>query len=207
MKDKLKRINKIAGVLIFADFFLHAGWGLVGPIFAIFLVQNIEGGNLGTIGFVAATYWFVKSISQPFIADIFDLKKGEEDDFKCLIGGMIVANLIPLGYFFSTQIYHIFLLEAVRGIAMAFVVPAWLGMFSRHIDKNWYAFTWSIQSTVIGLSAAFAAAFGGVIASILGFKAIFILVSFLGLLSTGLLYTIRDRIFLKDHKIFNPDEK
>ncbi|MDD5606394.1 MAG: MFS transporter [Candidatus Pacebacteria bacterium] len=205
MKKKLLgRINKVAVTFIFSDFLLHTGWGLIGPIFAIFLIENIKGGNLGTVGFVAATYWFVKSVSQPFIANAFDLNKGEEDDFKFLITGMVVANLVPLGYFFSTQIHHIFLLEAIRGMAMAFVVPAWLGMFSRHINKNWYAFTWSIQSTSIGLSMAFAAAFGGVIASLLGFKVIFILVSIFGLFSTSFLFSLRNKIFLKDHETFNP---
>lgn len=204
MKDKL---NRVIFTLILSDFFLHTGWGLIGPIFAIFLTEQIKGGNLGTIGFVAATYWFVKSVTQPFIANLFDLNKGEEDDFKFLIIGMVVANLVPIGYFFSTQIHHIFFLEAIRGVGMAFVAPAWLGMFSRHINKNWYAFSWSIQSTAIGLSMAFAAAFGGVIASVIGFKVIFILITIFGLLATALLFTIKDQIFLKDHKVFNFHEE
>jgi MFS family permease len=210
MKKRQNRINKIAVTFIFADFFLHTGWGLVGPIFAIFLTENIAGGSLGTVGFVAATYWFVKSVCQPFIANLFDLKKGETDDFNFLIMGLIVANLVPLGYFFSNQIHHIFLLEAIRGIAMAFVVPAWLGIFSRHIKKDWYAFTWSIQSTVVGLSVAFSAAFGGVIASLLGFRVIFILVSIFGLISAISLSFMRKKILFNNSsfspKIFSEEE-
>ncbi len=202
MKNKISRINRVAIILIISDFFLHGSWGLIVPIFAIFLTDNISGVNLGIIGFIAATYWFVKSISQPFIANVFDLRKGEEDDLKYLIIGMVVANLVPIGYIFATQIYHIFLLEAVRGLAMAFVVPAWLGMFSRHIDKDWYAFSWSIQSTLVGLSLSFAAAFGGVIAAAYGFKIIFICVSIFGLFGASLLFLIRKSIFSKDHEIF-----
>ena len=192
-------LNKIIKILIASDFFLHSGWGLIGPIFAIFLTRQIEGGSLEMVGFVAAVYWFSKSIAQPFIAHVLDVKKGERDDFKFLITGMFVANLVPLGYFFSSQIYHVFILEFIRGIAMACVVPAWAGIFTRHIDKGWEAFSWSLQSTGIGFAAGFAAAFGGIVAGILGFKVVFVLVSIFGLFSSSLLFFIRPLLFSKAH--------
>jgi len=192
-------VNKVVKTLILADFFLQAGWGLIGPIFAVFIIKNIRGGSLAMIGFVAATYWIAKSISQPFIAYFFDLKKGEKDDFKFLIVGMYVANLIPLGYLFSSQIWQIFLLEFIRGLAMACVIPTWSGIFTRHIDKGWEAFSWSIESTAIGFAFGFAAAFGGVMATILGFKIVFVLVSTFGLTASSVLLLIRNQIFPKDH--------
>lgn len=190
--------NKVIKVLVFSDFLLQSGWGLVGPIFAIFITRHIAGGSVVMVGFIAATYWLTKSIIQPFIAYYFDLKKGEKDDFRFLIGGMFTANLIPIGYLFSSQIEHIFLLEFIRGLAMACVIPSWSGIFTRHIDKGWEAFSWSIESTAIGFAFGFAAAFGGVLASVLGFKAIFILISVFGLASSFLLLLIRHQVFPKD---------
>lgn len=35
-------LNKVIRILIASDFLLQSGWGLVGPIFAIFLTQQIE---------------------------------------------------------------------------------------------------------------------------------------------------------------------
>jgi len=202
-------INRVIKTLIVSDFVLQAGWGLIGPIFAIFITRNIHGGNLVMVGFIAATYWIVKSIVQPFIAYFFDLKKGEKDDFKFLIVGMYVANLVPLGYLFASQLWHIFLLELVRGLAMACVVPSWSGIFTRHISKGWEAFSWSIESTSIGFAFGFAAAFGGVMAAALGFKTVFVLVSVFGLISSSVLLLIRRDIFPKDHFILRvpPSEK
>jgi DHA1 family multidrug resistance protein-like MFS transporter len=194
-------INKVIKILITSDFLLQSGWGLIGPIFAIFITQQIQGGNVAMVGFIAATYWITKSIIQPFIARFMDIKKGEKDDFKFLIRGMYIANLIPLGYLFSTQPWHIFTLEFIRGLAMAFVMPSWSAIFTRHIDKGWEAFSWSIESTAIGFAAGFAAAFGGIIAAILGFKVLFILVSIFGLASSTLLLLIRHRIFPREHFI------
>lgn len=190
-------ISKIIRTLVTSDFLLQSGWGLIGPIFAIFITRNITGGTLAMVGFVAATYWITKSIVQPFIAYFFDLRKGEKDDYIFLIVGMFVANLVPLGYLFSSQIWQIFLLEFVRGLAMACVVPSWAGIFTRHISKGWEAFTWSIESTAISFSFGLAAAFGGIIASALGFKAVFVLVSILGLSASFSLLLIRHKIFPK----------
>lgn len=192
-------INKVIRILISSDFLLQSGWGLIGPIFAIFLTRQIQGGTIEMVGFIAATYWITKSVVQPFIAHAFDTNKGERDDFKFLIFGMYVANLIPLGYVFSTQPWHIFLLESIRGLAMACVIPSWAAIFTRHIDKGWEAFSWSIESTGIGFAAAFAGALGGILATTLGFKVVFVLVSIFGLMSSSLLLLIRHQIFLRDH--------
>src|SRR4030042_5032587 len=175
------RINKVIRILISSDFLLQAGWGLIGPIFAIFIVQNIKGGELAVVGFIAATYWITKSVAQPFIAHFLDVKKGEEDDFKFLFWGMCIANLVPLGYIFSTEIWHLFFLEMIRGLAMACVIPTWAAMFTKHIDKGWEAFSWSLESTSIGFAFGFAAALGGLAANLLGFKVVFLLVSLFGL--------------------------
>ncbi|MBI2038575.1 MAG: MFS transporter [Candidatus Nealsonbacteria bacterium] len=193
-----KSLNKVIKILIASDFLLQSGWGLVAPIFAIFLTGQIQGGSLKMVGLVASVYWITKSIVQPFIAHQLDKNHGEKDDFQFLIIGMYVANLIPLGYIFSTQPWHIFTLEAVRGLAMACVIPTWSGIFTRHIDKGREAFSWSMESTGIGFAAGLAGAVGGILASAVGFKIVFVLVSIFGLLSSSALLLIRKNIFLKD---------
>jgi MFS family permease len=191
----MAKFGKIVRILIVSDFLLHSGWGLLTPIFAIFIVQRIEGGSLAAVGLIVAAYWFVKSATQPFIAHFLDIKKGEKDDFKVLAYGTFMINLVPLGYLFVGHIWQVILLEILRGICMACIVPSWYGIFARHVEKGWEAFSWSIDSTGIGLAAAFAAAFGGIIASFLGFKIVFVLIAFFGFASAFLLLTVRKSLF------------
>lgn len=191
-------INKVIKILIASDFLLQSGWGMAGPIFAIFLTNQIEGGSLRMVGFVAAAYWITKSIIQPFIAKYLDKNHGEKDDFRFLVVGMYVANLVPLGYAFSSQPWHIFSLEIIRAMAMACVVPTWAAIFTRHIDKNKEAFSWSLESTGIGFAAGMAGAIGGMIASFLGFQIVFVLVSVFGIAASSTLLLIRKNIFLKN---------
>jgi len=192
-------VNKVIKILISTDILLQGGWGLIGPIFAIFLTKQLHGGSLEMVGFVAATYWITKSVVQPFIAHTLDVRDGERDDFKLLVVGMFLANLVPIGYFFSTQIWHIFLLECFRGLAMACVIPSWSGIFTRHIEKGWEAFSWSLESTGIGFAAGMSGAFGGILATAVGFKTVFILASIFGLTSSSLLFLIRPKLFARDH--------
>ncbi len=191
----MNRLNKIIVKLIVSDFFLNSGWGLIAPIFAIFVTEQIEGGALQLVAFAAATFWIVKSTIQPFLANYLDLVKGEKDDFSFLVYGMYFSSFISLGYFFATQMWHIFLLEAMRGIAMACVVPAWHGIFTRHINKGWEAFSWSVQSTSLGFAWGFSAAFGGLIAGFLGFRYVFLLIFFFKLIAAFLMLMIRNNAF------------
>ena len=104
------RLSNVILKLIAGDFFLQGGWGLVSPILAIFVTQQIEGGTVEMVAFATATYWLTKSSIQPFLANVLDVIKGEKDDFKVLIFGMYLASLIPIGYFFATSVWHIFFL-------------------------------------------------------------------------------------------------
>jgi predicted MFS family arabinose efflux permease len=191
-------ISKVNRTLIFSDFFLQAGLGLFAPLFAIFITKDI-GGTVAAVGFVTAAYWLTKSVIQPFVARALDNKKGEKDDFLLLIIGMYVANVIPLGYVFVTNVAQLIILEAIRGLAMACVIPTWGALFTRHMDKGFEAFSWSIESTAIGLAAGLSAALGGILVTILGFEWVFVLVSVFGLLASTVLLSLKKHMFSAEH--------
>lgn len=207
-KTQMLGIGKVNRTLIFSDFLLQSGLGLTAPIFAVFLI-GLRGGTVGMIGIVAAAYWLVKSVAQPFIARFLDIKKGEKDDFKFLIAGMYIANLVPLGYIFSTNIIQIIILEIIRGLAMACVVPTWSAIFTRHMDKGWEAFSWSIESTGIGFAAGLSGALGGLLVTFFNFKIVFVLMSLFGLFSTTFLLPIWRNLYPRSHFVptVPPNEK
>jgi MFS family permease len=192
-------ISKVNRTLIFSDFLLQAGLGLFAPIFAIFITRDLNGGTVAAVGFVTAAYWITKSVVQPFIARAFDNKKGERDDFLFMVIGMYVANVIPLGYIFVTNVAQLMVLEFIRGLAMACAIPTWGALFTRHMDKGWEAFSWSIESTAIGLAAGLSAALGGILVTILGFRWVFVLVSVFGLLASTVLLSLKKHMFLAEH--------
>jgi len=201
----LKSVNKAIKVLVSSDFVLNYGWGLVSPIFAIFLVQKIAVGNAiegaKIAGFASLTYWIVKSFLQIPIGRYLDKNHGEKDDFWFMVFGTFLTGLVPFGFLFSSLPWHIYTFQVLHAIGMAMAIPAWSAIFTRHIDKGREAFEWGLDSTFLGFGAGIAGAIGGILVAIFGFSIVFILVGTFTIISTGLLLLIhkeitpRDRIF------------
>ncbi len=202
------KINKVVKIMIQADLIFISAFGFITPIFAVFITDKIQGGNVKVAGFAAAIYWILKSLLQVPIGKFLDKHLGEKDDFWLTIAGYFLAVLVPVGYLFSNLPWHIYCLQAVYGIAMGMSIPGWAAIFTRHIDKGKEAFEWSLESTAIGLGAGITGAIGGVLASQFGFNLVFISASLLALAGSLLLLAIRKNIYpKKDHHSYIPKTK
>jgi MFS family permease len=170
----------------------------MGPVFAIFLLSNIAGGNIDesvkVAGFASLFYWITKSVLQIPIGHYLDKNHGEKDDFWFMTAGTFMMALVPIGYLFSTQPWHIFLLQIFYGVAAAINLPSWSAIFTRHIDSGREAVEWSTHSTFLGIGAGVAAGVGGIAVAMFGFKSVFIFVSAFTLLSAVLLLFIKKEI-------------
>lgn len=167
------KINHVVRVLVAADFFVNAGFSVFAPVLAIFITQQIAGGTIGTVGFAAAITQIFKISFQLPIAKILDRNHGEYDDFYSLMFGSFLIAAVPFLYLFARDIAHVYIIHAIYGTGIAFVVPPWYAIFSRHLDQYRASFEWSLDSTSIGIAAAAAAAVGGVLADKFGFSFVF----------------------------------
>jgi len=159
------------------------GLGLFGPIFAIFITKQIAGGSIEVVGFAAGITQLFKVILQIPIAKYLDKNHGEYDDFYSMILGGGLISLSPFLYIFATETYHIYLIQALYGIGLAFLVPPWYAIFSRHLDKLHENIEWSFESVAIGIAAAASAAIGGIMANRFGFQTVFIIAGTLSFIS------------------------
>lgn len=194
-------INKVIKTFIASDLFFQSGWGLLAPVFAIFIVQNIEGSDARVAGLAATTYWIVKSFLQIPIGKYLDKTRGEKDDFYFLVFGTFLWSLVPLGYLFSKFPWHIYFWQVIQAIGGAMVVPSWSAIFTRHIDIGQEASEWSLRSTSLGFGAGIAGAIGGFLVAIFGFKIVFILVGVFTFLAAFLLIFVHKEIIPRD-KVF-----
>ncbi|MDP3710799.1 MAG: MFS transporter [bacterium] len=187
-----KEINKIVKTIVVADFFYNAAFASFGPVFAIFITTQIQGGSAKVAGFAAAIYWIVKSIFQLPIARFLDTTDGERDDFWAMFAGYLLSGLVPIAYIFAKTPAHLYLIQAFYGVVMAWAVPAWYSIFTRHVDKWRISFEWSLDSVFsVGLAASIATALGGYIADRFGFAVLFLGSSLLAVFASGLLFSLR----------------
>lgn len=168
-----KAINKVIKNLIYSDIFLLTGLGFISPIFAIFLSENIKGGNVQVAGFAAASYLMVFSLAIIPIGKFLDKNHGEKDDLWFIIIGNILAAGAVLGYIYSEYPWHIYFLQGFYGLGMAMNMAGYTAIFTRHIDKEKEAYEWSVRGAWVGIGSGLAGAVGGWVAYHFGFKFLF----------------------------------
>ncbi len=192
MFKKFSGFNKVVRTMVVVDFFTNSAFGSFAPIFAVFVTNQIGGGSVEVAGFATAVYWIVKSLFQLPIARFLDRRNGERMAFWAMFWGYFLEAFIPLLYFFVRTPMELYGVQALYGFFMAWAVPSWYGIFTRHVDKWRISFEWSLESVFsVGLATAAAAALGGYLADQYGFGVLFIAASIISLAISLLFLSIR----------------
>jgi MFS family permease len=190
------RINRVIKYLIFGDLVFEASWGLISPVFAIFVVENIVGGNPTTVGFASAIYLILFSLFRIPFSIYLDKRKGETDDFLAMFFGFLISSILPFFYIFSKYPWQIYFLQGVYGISTSAAFAGYMSLFTKKIDVGKEATEWGIRASLISLVSGITAAIGGFLVTKFGFTVTFILVGIFNLLSCLLLFVLKNE-FLK----------
>jgi len=188
------KINIVVKILILSDFFIYSASQLIAPIFAIFIIDNVTGAGLKEIGIATALFLIAKSICEIPIGLYIDKSKTEKDDLYTALIGTALMSLIYIAYIFIKEIWQLYLLQTLLGIAFAISYPGWVSIFSKHIDKGKEATEWSMYDVMLGVGTAATSALGGFIAVSFGFATLFVIVSVTSFIGSILLFLVRKNI-------------
>ncbi len=186
--------NRVIKYLVLSDLAFWTGWGLMSPIFAIFIVERIEGGSALVVGIASAIYWISKALFRIPVGLFLDTFPSERDDYFVLVLGLLIAALTPFGFIFAKIPLHIYILQAFYALGIAMSLSGWSAIFTRHIDKGKEATEWGLDATAVGIGIGVAGAVGGWTVSNFGFKPVFLAVGILGLLGVVVLFSLRKDI-------------
>lgn len=188
---KLK-LNKIIKYLVLSDLIFYTGWGLISPIFAIFVLDSIIGGTAFVVGLSAGINLIVRSILRiPFgiYAD-----KSQKISYYMMFYGLFISALVPIGYIYSNLPWHLYILQAVLGASLAMSVSGFTCLYSRHMDRGKESTEWGIDAVAVGIGPGIAGILGGLALTYFSFNLVFIGVAFLGLIGTFALLVIKKDI-------------
>ncbi len=191
------KVGRLVKYFILSDLALLAGWGLIEPVFSVFIIQKIIGATLVTVGISAAIYWILRSVLQLPLANYLDRIPGEKDDFHALILGLLIASFSAILFSFVTEAWQLYLVQALHALGFALYAASWPAIFSRHLDKDRVSFDWALDNTAVAISSGISGFFGGVVANWLGFNTVFILAGLLSALAAGILIMAPELIFPK----------
>ena len=189
------------------DIMFFSAYGLIGPIFAVFVTNQVAGATIATAGFAATINLLVRALLQMPIARYIDRHKGEKDDFIFMVAGSTLISVVPFAYFFVSTPLHLYLAQVVLGIGGALANPGWFAIFTRHIDKNKEGTEWTLENVGVGLAAAGTAAIGGLLAQRFGFHNLFLIVGVLSLLGLVIQISLYSTVIELDHHASNKNSK
>ena len=191
-------MNRILKTLIISDIFVFTGFGLIEPILAIFIKENLIGGTIFGAGVASTIYLVTKSLVQlPFARYV------DNHDHKLLwikLGTFLIAS-VPFLYIIADRIEIIYLAQMIYGLGAGLAYPAWLGIWSANLDKHHESFEWSFYYTLTGLGTAATAAVGAAIAEFIGFAYTFSLVGVMSIIGCLMLYTLQKKDIKKGGQI------
>jgi hypothetical protein len=188
------KVNRIIKYLILSDLAFWSGWGLITPVFAIFIVQRIEGGSALIAGMASAIYWILKSVLRLPVSVFLDKCFGEKDDYWFLTVGLLIASFVPFGFIFATEPIHIYILQCVHAFGIAISVAGWSPIFTRHLDRGQEATQWGLSDSSFGIGTGITSLVGGWAVMNFGFNPVFIAVGVMGLMGVFFLLCLRNDI-------------
>lgn len=187
-------INKVIKYFVLADLALFSGWGLVSPIFAVFVTEEIVEATLVTVGIGASIYWFVKSTVQLPVSIWVDKFVSEKIPLYVTILGLVLVSSAAFMLMFIDTIFYFYLSQFIHAIGMGIYLVAWRGIYSHHLDKSRVAFEWALNSSVIGYAAGVTGLLSGFVASTFGFDAVFLGAGILSIVSAIIIFLVPDLI-------------
>jgi MFS family permease len=177
-------MNKKIIWLILSDILILSSFGLIAPIFAIFINRQLAG-TLVEVGIATTIFWVVKSVLQLPLSKYIDRHRHKQ---IFLIIGTFLIITVPFIYALSTSVYGIYFAQAVYGIGGALAYPAWYTLFVAYGDKKNRSFEWAWWSSGVGVGIAVSAYLGATLAELFGFKTLFFVVGGVALCGFLLLF-------------------
>lgn len=118
-------MNNTIKMLMLSDIFVVTGFGLVEPILAIFIKENLIGGTIFAAGLASTLFLITKcSVQLPFSRYV----DRHDDKVKWLVLGSFLIALVPFLYNFATHINYVYAAQIIYGIGAGLAYPTWLGL-------------------------------------------------------------------------------
>ncbi|VVB82658.1 Major Facilitator Superfamily protein [uncultured archaeon] len=186
-------MNKTLKLLSLSDFFILSGFSLISSILPIYINGHLIGGSILFAGLATTVLLVTRSIFQIVFSYVFQPK----DRLWLLHWGSLIIALVPFGYFFSTAVWHLLIVQFAYGIGASMAYPAWNSFWSCNSEKGKKGFQWSLYNSAITAGSALTAVLGAWLAQSTDFTIVFILTGIMSLIGFVILLWIEKKALKK----------
>jgi len=159
--------HQIIRALLYAESIFSFGIGLFLPIFAIFSTQI--GGDILDAGIAAGIFILVTSILERPIGRLLD--RYHEKYF--IVADYFIEGIVFISYMYIDNMYELFVLQVLLGIANAIGDPAWESLYDKMTPKEKSGSYWANSHFYTGILNGIGVILGSYIVLISGFRWVF----------------------------------
>lgn len=161
-------------------------WGadaFIFVIYALYVVNNVEGGSATHVGISIFAYYFVRAILSIPVGQFFDKHLGHLDELYGLAFTSFMAGVVYISMSQVGELWFVYAAMITMGFVSAVNLTSWKVLFYGNVAKDEYGQTIGIYTTATSIIYALTAALGGVIGDFLGFDKVLLfggIVAFVG---------------------------
>ena len=181
-------MNPKIRLLLTVDSFIIAAFGLIGPIYAIY-VEKI-GGDILDAGLAFAIYSISLGGISYFIGKLGDRIKNE---YAMIFSGVLISTAGFFSYLLVQNSFQLMIVQAILGVGQAMYNPMYDVIFSTNIDNKKKDSEWADWESLNFLITGVSAIIGAWIADLFGFKILFVIMGLCSLTSLLLIPQLKQK--------------
>lgn len=175
-------------LLLISEVIFQFGNGMLSPLLAIF-VRDIGGGDIMNVGIAYSIQFILVGI----MAIIFGRLSDKWGRKKLIIWGSVLSLPVPFLYIYVSNMGQIAALQAWNGIATGITWAPWMAMLSDVTEKSRRGTLFGIYAAAFTIMPGIGVLLGSSVVKLFGFGTMFFFMGVLGILSTAVLFGIREK--------------
>ena len=172
-------LNRNIKILLYGANIWFFGEGMFGPLFALF-AEKI-GGNVLDVSWAWAIYLILAGLLYIVFGKLTDKHNNKE---KMMVFGYALNAFFTFGYLFVSSAWHLFIVEAGLGVAVAMATPTWNALYAKNEDKEHSGFQWGLAGGMAKIITGVAIIVGGYIVNYGSFRLLFITMGVIQVIAT-----------------------
>ncbi|OGH64588.1 MAG: MFS transporter [Candidatus Magasanikbacteria bacterium RIFCSPHIGHO2_01_FULL_41_23] len=162
-------MNPKEKILLYSSNLWNFADGMFGPLLAVF-TEKI-GGNILDVSWAWAIYLIVTGSCVILIGKYSDHHSKE----KIMILGYALTALFTFGYLLVQSPLHLFIIQALLGIALALCNPTWYALYDQYSTQKSSGMSWGLADGEGKILTGIAIIIGGYIVKTFSFDILFII--------------------------------
>ena len=153
------------------------------PFLSVFFITELHGVTVTEIGISSLIFFLSFGLLGPVMGFLADRIDGLNDEVFFLIFGYVARGILFIMLAFATNVWHLYMFHFFLGIFRALAGPADKVLFSSYLHGRPTATIWSVDESLINISAALGSGIGGYFVVQYGFRQMLIVVGLLTIVS------------------------